>query len=77
MKKKYKLKKSLGLFDLFAISTGAMFSSGFFLLPGLAYAQAGPSVVLVYFFSGLLMVPAMFSVAEMATALPKSGGSYF
>ncbi len=72
-----KLKKTLGLFDLFSVSTGAMFSSGFFLLPGLAYAQAGPSVVLAYFFSGLLMVPAMFSIAEMATALPKAGGSYY
>ncbi len=72
-----KLKKSLGLFDLFAISTGAMFSSGFFLLPGLAYAQAGPAVVLAYLLSGLLMVPAMFSIAELATALPKAGGSYY
>ncbi len=72
-----KLKKSLGLFDLFAISTGAMFSSGFFLLPGLAYAQAGPSVFLAYLLSGLLMVPAMFSIAELATALPRAGGSYY
>lgn len=71
------LKKSLGLSDLFAISTGAMFSSGFFLLPGLAYAQAGPVVVLAYLLSGLLMLPAMFSIAEMATALPKAGGSYY
>ncbi len=77
MNKKAKLKKSLGLFDLFAICTGAMFSSGFFLLPGLAYAKAGPSGVLAYFFSGLLMLPAMFSIAEMATALPKAGGSYY
>ncbi|MFP4065215.1 MAG: amino acid permease [Bacteroidales bacterium] len=72
-----KLKKSLGLFDLFAISTGAMFSSGFFLLPGLAYAQAGPAVVLAYLLSGLLMLPAMFSIAELATALPRAGGSYY
>jgi hypothetical protein len=27
---KSKLKKELGLYDVFAISTGAMFSSGFF-----------------------------------------------
>ena len=72
-----RLKKDLGLFDVYAISTGAMFSSGFFLLPGLAAAQAGPSVVLAYFFAGLLILPAMFSVAELATALPRAGGAYY
>ncbi|MBO6574387.1 MAG: amino acid permease [Rhodothermales bacterium] len=72
-----KLKKSLGLFDVYAISTGAMFSSGFFLLPGLAAAQSGPSVALAYLFAGALILPAMFSQAELATALPRAGGAYY
>ncbi|MCO6492792.1 MAG: amino acid permease [Phaeodactylibacter sp.] len=72
-----KLKKELGLFDVFAVSTGAMFSSGFFLLPGLAAQHTGPSVILAYFLAGLLIMPAMFSVAEISTALPRSGGAYF
>ena len=72
-----KLKKELGLFDVFALSTGAMFSSGFFLLPGLATQYTGPSVILAYFLAGLLMMPAMFSIAEISTALPRSGGAYF
>jgi amino acid transporter len=72
-----KLKKELGLFDVFAVSTGAMFSSGFFLLPGLAAQYTGPSVILAYFFAGLLIMPSMFSVAEISTALPRSGGAYF
>jgi APA family basic amino acid/polyamine antiporter len=72
-----RLKKELGLFDVFAVSTGAMFSSGFFLLPGLAAAQAGPSVSLAYLIAGILILPAMFSAAELATALPKAGGAYF
>ena len=72
-----KLKKELGLFDVFAVSTGAMFSSGFFLLPGLAAQYTGPSVILAYFLAGLLILPAMFSVAEISTALPRSGGAYF
>jgi len=72
-----KLKKELGLFDVFAISTGAMFSSGFFLLPGLASQHTGPSVILAYFLAGLLIMPAMFSIAEISTALPRSGGAYF
>jgi amino acid transporter/mannitol/fructose-specific phosphotransferase system IIA component (Ntr-type) len=72
-----KLKRELGLFDVFAVSTGAMFSSGFFLLPGLAAQHTGPSVILAYFLAGLLIMPAMFSVAEISTALPRSGGAYF
>lgn len=72
-----KLKKSLTLFDVFVISTGAMFSSGFFLLPGIAAAQTGPSVILAYFVAGMLILPAMFSKAELATAMPRAGGSYY
>ena len=72
-----KLKKDLGLWDVYCISTGAMFSSGFFLLPGLATAYAGPSTVLAYAVAGILMVPAMLSMAELSTALPRAGGTYF
>lgn len=63
--------------DVFAICTGAMFSSGFFLLPGLAYLKTGPSVVLAYFCSAFLIMPSMFSIAELSTALPRSGGAYY
>ncbi|MEQ8524616.1 amino acid permease [Gracilimonas sp.] len=72
-----KLKKQLGLYDVFAICTGAMFSSGFFLLPGIAAAQTGESVYLAYLASGILIIPAMLSVAELSTAMPKSGGTYY
>ena len=72
-----RLKKELGLYDVYAISTGAMFSSGFFLLPGLAAAQTGPSVALAYLVAGLFILPAMFSVAELATAMPRAGGAYY
>ena len=72
-----RLKKELGLFDVYAISTGAMFSSGFFLLPGLAAAQTGPSVALAYLVAGLFILPAMFSVAELSTAMPRAGGAYY
>lgn len=72
-----KLEKKLGLWDVYAIATGAMFSSGFFLLPGLAAAETGPSVFLAYLVSGLIVVPTMFSVAELCTALPRAGGTYY
>lgn len=72
-----KLDKSLTIFDVYVISTGAMFSSGFFLLPGIAAAETGPSVILAYFVAGLLIMPAMLSMAELTTAMPKAGGSYY
>lgn len=72
-----KLKSTLTSLDTFSIATGAMFSSGFFLLPGLAAAATGTSVVLAYLLAGLLMVPAMLCQAELATAMPKAGGAYY
>ncbi len=75
--KKQKLNKEIGLFGVFAISTGAMFSSGFFLLPGIAFMYTGPSVFLAYLLSAILIIPAMFCMAEISTAIPKAGGAYF
>lgn len=72
-----RLRKELKLLDVYAVSTGAMFSSGFFLLPGIAAAHAGPSVVLAYLFASFFIMPAMFSVAELATAMPRAGGAYY
>ncbi|MFP4556429.1 MAG: amino acid permease [Bacteroidales bacterium] len=74
---KNKLNKELGLVDVFALSTGSMFSSGFFLLPGLAAFYAGPAVFLSYLIAAFLILPAMFSIAELATAIPRAGGVYF
>ena len=71
------LTRQLGLLDVFAICTGAMISSGLFVLPGLAASKAGPAVVLVYPLSGLLLLPSLFSKAELATAMPRAGGTYF
>jgi amino acid transporter/mannitol/fructose-specific phosphotransferase system IIA component (Ntr-type) len=71
------LDRHLTLFDVYAISTGAMFSSGFFLLPGIAFAIAGPSIIFAYLVSGLMILPAMLSQAELAAAMPRAGGAYF
>ena len=60
-----KLKKNLTLFDVYAVSTGAMFSSGFFLLPGIAASYTGDSVYLAYLLAGFLIIPAMLCMACM------------
>jgi len=77
LKKHKRLDKELNLFDVYAISTGAMFSSGFFLLPGIASAEAGPAVVLAYLIGGVMVLPAMFSASELSTAMPRAGGPYY
>ncbi len=72
-----KLKRNLGLLDVFCIASGAMISSGIFVLPGLAHAQAGPAVVVSYLLAGLLASIGLLNVAELATAMPRAGGDYF
>jgi len=72
-----KLKRDLGLLHVFCIASGAMISSGLFILPGLAYSKAGPAVIICYFLAGLLSIPGMLSLAEMTTAMPKAGGDCF
>ena len=71
------LKKELGLLSLFAIASGAMISSGLFILPGIAFAKSGPAVLISYVIASLLVIPAVLSKAELATAMPKAGGTYF
>ncbi len=71
------LKKSLGTIDIFSLSSGAMISSGLFILPAIVYMQAGPGIILSYILGALIIIPSLFSKAELATAMPKSGGTYF
>lgn len=71
------MKRELGLAGVFAVAAGAMISSGLFVLPGIAFAKAGPAMILSYLFASLLMVPSLLSKAELATAMPKAGGTYF
>jgi APA family basic amino acid/polyamine antiporter len=72
-----KLTRQLGLLDVFAVASGAMISSGLFVLPYIAYQKAGPAVILSYLFASILIVPSTLSKAELATAMPKAGGTYF
>ena len=71
------LKKQLGLADVFSIAAGAMISSGLFILPAIAYSKAGPAVILSYLIASLLILPSVLSKAELGTAMPRAGGTYF
>ena len=71
------LKKSLTTLDVFCIASGAMISSGIFILPGIAFARTGPSYFVSYVLAGALALTGMMSVAELVTAMPRAGGDYF
>ncbi|MCB9915141.1 MAG: amino acid permease [Planctomycetes bacterium] len=72
-----KLKKELRLFDVYALATGATLSAGLFLLPGPAFREAGPAIVLCYLLAAVPLVPAMLCIAELSTAMPRAGGAYY
>lgn len=75
--KQSKLKKNLTFLDVFCLASGAMISSGLFVLPGIAHAKVGPALCLSYFIAGLMALTGVFSQAELVSAMPKSGGAYF
>ena len=58
------LRKQLGSLDVFAVAAGAMISSGLFVLPAIAFAKAGPAVILSYLFASILIIPSVLSKAE-------------
>lgn len=77
MGKQEKNSPGLGLVEVFCIASGAMISSGLFVLPAVVYDKAGSDIILSYLIAGFMMIPALLSQAELSTAMPKSGGTYF
>ncbi len=74
-----KLRKELGVKDIFALAAGTSLSAGFFLLPGFAAREygLGSSVVIAYMVAVLSLIPVIFSIAELSTAMPRAGGAYY
>ena len=70
-----KLQRTLSLRGAIAVSVGGMLS-GIFVLPGLAVGITGSSVWLAFLVAALCILPAVLSKSELATAMPKSGGTY-
>ncbi|MFW6189420.1 MAG: amino acid permease [Planctomycetota bacterium] len=71
------LKREAGALTVFAVASGAMISSGLFVLPKVVFQSVGPGVSLCYLLAAALLLPALLSTAELMTAMPKAGGSYF
>jgi APA family basic amino acid/polyamine antiporter len=67
---------TLGLLDATMIGMGAMIGAGIFVLTGLAAEIAGPAAILVFALNGVVTAFTGLSYAELASAIPKSGGGY-
>ena len=63
--------------DVICVSAGVMISSGLFVLPSLAFSKAGPAMILSYLIGSLILMPTIFTKAELVTAMPKTGGIFF
>ena len=70
-----KLQRTLSLPGAIAVSIGGMLS-GIFVLPGLAVGITGSSVWLAFLVAAFCILPAVLSKSELATAMPRSGGTY-
>jgi len=69
-------RRSLGLLDATMVGMGAMIGAGIFVLTGLAAETAGPAAVLVFLLNGVVTAFTAVSYAELAAAIPESGGGY-
>tara|TARA_B100001059_G_scaffold45438_1_gene38138 strand:+ start:31343 stop:33430 length:2088 start_codon:yes stop_codon:yes gene_type:complete len=70
------LKKDISLLGVFAIALGTTISSIFFL-PGMAFKEVGPALMVSYLLAALVVAPPLLCKSELATAMPKAGGVYF
>ena len=71
------LERSLGLLPALAIGVGTMVGAGVFVFPGLAGGQAGVGATFSFILAGAVALLVAWCTAELATAMPQSGGGYF
>jgi APA family basic amino acid/polyamine antiporter len=74
--KKGELIRELGLKEGLAIGLGTMIGAGIFVLPAIAVERAGQAAALSYLIAGLICLPVAMIVSELATGMPRAGGSY-
>ncbi|MFB6200811.1 MAG: amino acid permease [Halorhabdus sp.] len=71
------LARDLGFLEAYTIGLGTMIGAGIFVLPSIAAQQAGPASMLSFLGGGLVSLLAALSLSELATGMPKAGGSYY
>jgi amino acid transporter len=71
------LERTLGLTGGLAIGIGTMIGAGIFVFPGLAAGRAGPAAAASFAIGAIVALLVALPTAELATAMPKSGGGYY
>jgi amino acid transporter len=71
------LERTLGFTEAFTIGAGTMIGAGIFLFPGLAGGRAGMAASLSFAIGAVIAVLVALCVSELATAIPRSGGTYY
>ncbi len=59
------------------MGVGTMIGAGIFVLPSIAAANAGPASMVSFLIGGGVSLLAALSLSELATGMPRSGGSYY
>ena len=70
------LERRLGLSSVVLLSVSATLGVGVFVIPGLAIGKSGGSTYLAFLVCGLCVLSPAMSKAELASAMPYSGGTY-
>ncbi|ACO86090.1 APC family permease [Clostridium botulinum] len=76
--KEENFQKNLGLFDAIAIVIGMVIGSGIFFKPAIVFKNAGSPMlgILAWLVGGLITIASGLTVAEIAAAIPKTGGIF-
>ncbi len=70
------LARDMSLMHVTMIGVGAMIGAGIFVLTGIAAGVAGPALILVFLFNGLVTGLTAMSYAELGSCFPEAGGGY-
>lgn len=71
------LARTISLKVALSIGVGIMVGAGIFVFPGIASGEAGPAAILSFLLAGAIALVVALCTAELATAMPSSGGGYF
>lgn len=71
------LARDLGFLEAYTIGLGTMIGAGIFVLPSIAAEAAGPASMVSFAIGGVVSLLAALSLSELATGMPKAGGSYY
>ncbi|ELY45280.1 amino acid permease [Natronorubrum bangense] len=71
------LARDLGFLEAYTLGLGTMIGAGIFVLPGIVAESAGPASMISFMIGGVVALLAALSLSELATGMPKAGGSYY